>query len=145
MDVPLFPRPPAIGGVTTPLSDVPSVATLPRVPVSAAASVSRVRERYAVPLRSSSGTKKRRRVFRNLVHPRVKTAALVKDAACRRITEFRMRMTEHRAKDDEGDDDDDVVCGIGRCYLNFSKPFQLIDILVLATVKINTEANLGIV
>ncbi|XP_011169288.1 uncharacterized protein LOC105202453 [Solenopsis invicta] len=111
MDVPLFPRPPAIGGVATPLSDVPSVATLPRVPVSAAVSGPRVR--YAVPLRSSpSGTKKRRRVCRNLVHPRVKTATLVKDAARRRITEFCMRMTEHRAKNDERDDDDDVVCGI---------------------------------
>ncbi|XP_071573297.1 uncharacterized protein [Temnothorax nylanderi] len=111
MDVPLFPRPPAIGGVTTPLSDVPSVATLPRVPASVATSVPRVRGRYAVPLRSSSDTKKRRRICRNLVHPRVRTAALVKDAARRRITEFRMRMTEHRAND-EGDDDDDVVCSI---------------------------------
>lgn len=115
MDVPLFPRPPAIGGVATPLSDVPSVATLPRVPVSVAASGARVRGRYAVPLRSPTGTKKRHRVCRNLVHPRVKTAALVKDAARHRITEFCMRMTEHRAKNDEGDDDDDVVCGIGRC------------------------------
>lgn len=105
MDVPLFPQPPAIGGVTTSLSDVPSVATLPRVPAS-------VRGRYAVPLRSPSSTKKRRRIVRNLVHPRVKTATLVKNVARRRITQFRMRMTEHRAKD-EGDDDEDVVCGIG--------------------------------
>ncbi|XP_024869546.1 potassium channel subfamily K member 10-like isoform X1 [Temnothorax curvispinosus] len=111
MDVPLFPRPPAIEGVTTPLSDGPSVATLPRVPAPVATSVPRVRRRYAVPLRSSSDTKKRRRICRNLVHPRVRTAALVKDAARRRITEFRMRMTEHRAND-EGDDDDDVVCSI---------------------------------
>ncbi|XP_011707770.1 PREDICTED: potassium channel subfamily K member 10-like [Wasmannia auropunctata] len=108
MDVPLFPRPPAIGGVATPLSDVPSVGTLPRVP----ASVPRVRGRYAVPLQSPTGTRKRRRICRNLVYPRVKTAALVKDAARRRITQFCMRMTEHRAKEDEGDDDDDVVCGI---------------------------------
>lgn len=113
MDVPLFPRPPAIGDVTAPLSDVPSVATLPRVPTFVAASVPSIRGRYAVPLRASSGTKKRRRACRNLVHPRVKTAALVKDATRRRVTEFRMRMTEHRAKDDEGDDDDDVVCGVG--------------------------------
>ncbi|XP_070517767.1 uncharacterized protein [Cardiocondyla obscurior] len=115
MDVPLFPRPPAIGGVATPLSglsDVPNVVTLPRVPVS----VSRVRGRYAVPPRSPLGTKKRHRVCRNLVHPRVKTAALVKDAARRRITEFRMRMTEHHPNegddDDDDDDDDVVVCGI---------------------------------
>lgn len=123
MDVPLFPRPPAIGGVATPLSDVPSVATLPHVPVFVATSVPRVRERYAVPLRSPSSTRKRRRVCRNVVHPRVRTAALVKDAARRRITEFCMKMTEHRAKDDEGDDDDDVVCGIGKCNLNFLKLF----------------------
>ncbi|XP_012532340.2 uncharacterized protein LOC105834418 isoform X2 [Monomorium pharaonis] len=121
MDVPLFPRPPVIGDVATPLSDVPSVAKLPRVPVSgvAVSGPPCVRGRYAVPfLRSPSGTitttitKKRRRVCRNLVHPRVKTAAVVKDAARRRITEFCMRMTERRAKNDERDDDDDVVCGI---------------------------------
>ncbi|XP_011860972.1 PREDICTED: uncharacterized protein LOC105558074 isoform X2 [Vollenhovia emeryi] len=109
MDVPLFPRPPAIGGVATPLaiSDAPSVATLPRAPAPVAPRV-----RYAVPLRAPSATKKRRRVSRNLVHPRVKTATLGKDAARRRVTELSVRMTERRAKDDEGDDDDDVVCGI---------------------------------
>ncbi|KYN20480.1 PREDICTED: uncharacterized protein LOC108760846 isoform X2 [Trachymyrmex cornetzi] len=116
MDVPLFPQPPTIGGVATPtltpLSDVPSVATLPRVSAFVAASVPRVHERYAVPLRSPAGTRKRRRVCRNLVHPRIKTAALVKDAAHRRITELCTRMIEHRAKEDEGDDDDDVVCSI---------------------------------
>ncbi|KYN31829.1 TWiK family of potassium channels protein 7 [Trachymyrmex septentrionalis] len=118
MDVPLFPQPPTIGGVATPtpttLSDVPSVATLPRIPVYVAASVPRVRERYAVPLRFPSDTRKRRRVCRNLVHPRIKTAALVKDAAHRRITELCTRMMEHRAKEYEGDDDDDddVVYGI---------------------------------
>lgn len=118
MDVPLFPQPPAIGGVTTSLSDVPSVATLPRV----LASVPSIHGRYAVPLRFPSSTKKRRRIVRNLVHPRVKTAALVKDVARRRITEFRMRMTEHRAKGD--DDDDDVVCGIGIDVISyFLKPF----------------------
>ncbi|KYQ49018.1 TWiK family of potassium channels protein 7 [Trachymyrmex zeteki] len=111
MDVPLFPQPPTIGGVATPLSDVPSVATLLRVPTFVAASVPRVRERNAVPLRFPSDTRKRRRVCRNLVHPRIKTAALVKDAAHRRITELCMRM-EHRAKEDEEDDNDDVVCDI---------------------------------
>ncbi|KAG5348263.1 TWK7 protein, partial [Acromyrmex charruanus] len=114
MDVPLFPQPPTIGGIATPtptlLSDVPSVATLPRVPAFVAASVPC--ERYAVPLRFPSDTRKRRRVFRNLVHPRIKTAALVKDAAHRRITELCTRMMEHRANKYEGDDDDDVVCGI---------------------------------
>lgn len=70
-----------------------------------------IRRRYAVSLRSPSSTKKRRRI-RNLVHPRVKTAVFVKDVARRRV-EFRMRMMEHRAKNDEGDDDDDVICGIG--------------------------------
>ena len=131
MDVPLFPQPPTIGGVATPtpttLSDVPSVATLPRIPVYVAASVPRVRERYAVPLRFPSDTRKRRRVCRNLVHPRIKTAALVKDAAHRRITELCTRMMEHRAKEYEGDDDDDdVVYGIGKCYFNFLKPCILI-------------------
>ncbi|KYM77907.1 TWiK family of potassium channels protein 7 [Atta colombica] len=109
MDVPLFPQPPTIGGVATPtFSDVPSVATLPRVPAFVAASV---HERYAVPLRSPSGTRKRRRVCRNLVHPRIKTAVLVKDAAPRRISELCKRMMEHRVKKYE-EDDDDVVCGI---------------------------------
>ncbi|XP_011057006.1 PREDICTED: potassium channel subfamily K member 6-like isoform X1 [Acromyrmex echinatior] len=114
MDVPLFPQPPTIGGIATPtltpLSDVPSVATLPRVPAFVASSVPC--ERYAVPLRFPSDTRKRRRVFRNLVHPRIKTAALVKDAAHRCITELCTRMMEHRANKYEGDDDDDVVCGI---------------------------------
>jgi len=125
MDVPLFPQPPTIGGVATPtptLSDVPSVATLPRVPAFVAASV---HERYAVPLRSSSGTRKRRRVCRNLVHPRIKTAIFVKDAAPRRISELCKRMMEHHVKKYEGDDDD-VVCGIGKCYFNFLKPCILI-------------------
>ncbi|XP_032683456.1 uncharacterized protein LOC116849913 isoform X2 [Odontomachus brunneus] len=111
MDVPLFPTPPARRGVTTPLSDVPDVATLPRAPVSV---VSPVRVRDAAlerepTYKGSPCTRKRHRVRRNSIHPRV---ALVKDAARRRVTEFCVRMSERRAKHDEGDDDDDVVCGI---------------------------------
>lgn len=119
MNVPLFPRPPtAVGGVTTPLSDVPDVATLLRAPTS----VSHIlRERYVAPssVRSPPGVRKGRRVFRNLIHPRIKDAALIKDAARRRVMEFRVKMkTEDRGKnneanDDDDDDDNDVVCSVG--------------------------------
>ncbi|XP_020294261.1 uncharacterized protein LOC109859926 isoform X2 [Pseudomyrmex gracilis] len=113
MNVPLFPRPPtAIGGVTTPLSDVPDVATLLRAPTS----VSHVRERYVAPsVRSPPGIGKGRRVFRNLIHPRIKDGALIKDAARRRVMEFRVKMTEDRGKNNEVNDDDDdydVVCSV---------------------------------
>lgn len=115
MNVPLFPRPPAIGGIGTPLSDALDVATLSRSP--SLLNVPRVRGRHAVPLQLSSSIRKHRRTSRNLVHPWVKDAT-VKDAARRRVTEFRVRMTEHCARNDEGDDDDDVVCGVGEFYLN---------------------------
>ncbi|KAL6257955.1 hypothetical protein P5V15_011553 [Pogonomyrmex californicus] len=110
MNVPLFPRPPTVGDVTTLFSDLPGVATLPRVPTSVPLVL---REQYAASRRSSRGIKKRR--CRNLVHPRVEDAVLVRDAAHRRITEFRIRMSERRANDEgngDDDDDDDVVCGI---------------------------------
>ncbi|EZA57719.1 uncharacterized protein LOC105276913 isoform X2 [Ooceraea biroi] len=104
MNVPLFPQPPTVRVVGTPHSDVPDVATLPRAPATPAVVVPRVHGRHAVPVPSS---RKRRRVCRNLVHPRVKNAAR------RRVTEFCVRMTERHAKNDErDDDDDDVVCGI---------------------------------
>lgn len=113
MHVPLFPRPPAVESVATPISDSPDVVTLPRTPASV---VAVPRRQYAVPPRSSiifAHPRKphRRHLCRNLVHPRVEDApsSLFKDA---RITEFCVRMTGHRAKDDEGDDDDDVICGI---------------------------------
>nr|XP_012234224.1 PREDICTED: uncharacterized protein LOC105679029 [Linepithema humile] len=110
MNVPLFPRPPAVRGVETPLSDAPDVATLSRSPTSLL-TVPRVRGRHAVPLRSFGTGNQRRRTSRNLVHPWVKDAT-VKDAARRHVTEFRVRMTEHCARNDEGDDNDDVVCGV---------------------------------
>lgn len=114
MHVPLFPRPPAVGSVATPISDVPDIATLPRTPLSV---VAVPRKRHAVDPRSSlifRTRKQHRRLCRNLVYPRVKNAStLFKDAAARRsITEFRVRMMEHHAKDDERDDDDDVICGV---------------------------------
>lgn len=113
MDVPLFPAPPSRGNITTPVSDVSDVATVTRIPASI---VWRVRGRHAVaePARErSSCVKKRCRIRRRSVHPR---AVFNEDAARRRITEFRVRMTERRAKHDERDDDDDVVCGdVGRC------------------------------
>lgn len=122
MDVPLFPAPPARGSIATPVSDVPDVATVPRASTSV---VWRVRGRHAVPKpaqeRSSSCVKKRRRTRRNSVHPR---AVLAEDAA-RRVAEFRVRMTERRAKHDErhDDDDEDVVCGdIGRCKYDANTP-----------------------
>lgn len=127
MHVPLFPRPPAVESVATPVSDVPDIATLPRTPDSVVA-VSR--RRHAVDPRSSSliftTGKRHRRLCRNLIHPRIKdTSSLFKDAADvhRRITEFRVRMTERRAQDERDDDDDDVVCG-GRCYLNCKSNFN---------------------
>lgn len=123
MHVPLFPRPPAVGSVATPISDVPDIATLPRTPLSV---VAVPRKRHAVDPRSSlifRTRKQHRRLCRNLVYPRVKNAStLFKDAAAHRsITEFRVRMMEHHAKDDERDDDDDVICAVGRCYSNYYK------------------------
>lgn len=113
MHVPLFPRPPAVESVATPVSDSPDVVTLPRTPASV---VDVPRRRYAVPPRSSiifarSGKRHRRHICRNLVHPRVEDSpsSIFKDA---RIAEFCVRMTGHRAKDDERDDDDDVICGV---------------------------------
>lgn len=108
MNVPLFPTPPARGGITTPVSDVPNVATLSRAPVNV---VSHVRIRDAVlergpAYKQSPCTRKRRRAHRSSIHPRVK------DAAHHRVTEFCVKMSERNAKHDEGDDDDDVVCGI---------------------------------
>ncbi|XP_072750998.1 uncharacterized protein [Anoplolepis gracilipes] len=113
MHVPLFPQPPAVESVATPVSDVPDIATLPHTPESVVA-VSR--KRHAVDPRSSlifSIGNRHRRLCRNLIHPQIKDTSLFKDAAVHRnITEFRMRMTEHHAQDDERDDDDDVVCGV---------------------------------
>lgn len=126
MHVPLFPRPPAVRSVATPVSDVLDIATLPHTPASV---VAVPRRRHAVDPRSSLifGTGKRhRRLCRNLVHPRIKdTSSLFKDATARRsFTEFRVKMTEHHAKDDErDDDDDDVVCGVGKCYPTFAVKF----------------------
>ncbi|XP_029167492.1 uncharacterized protein LOC114937979 [Nylanderia fulva] len=115
MQVPLFPRPPAVESVATPVSDSLDIATLPRTPAPASV-VAVPRRRHAVPPRSSvifaPGKRLRRHFCRNLVHPRVKdspSSSLFKDA---RITEFRVRMTGHHAKDDEEDDDDDVICGV---------------------------------
>lgn len=113
MYVPLFPRPPAVGSVATPISDVLDIATLPHTPASVVAAAV-PRRRHAVDPRSSLITGKRHhRLCRNLVHPQIKDASsLFKDASTRRFTEFRVKMTEHHAKDDERDDDDDVICGV---------------------------------
>jgi len=125
MHVPLFPRPPTVGSVATPISDVLDIATLPHTPASVVAAA--VPRRHAVDPRSSLifGTGKRHhRLCRNLVHPKIKDASsLFKDASTHRFTEFRVKMTEHHAKDNERDDDDDVICGVGRCYLTVAIKF----------------------
>lgn len=111
MDVPLFPAPPVFEDVTIPLSDVPDVAILPR---ASAFVVPSVYERYAVfePVHKRfSCTGKRRRTCRNLIHPQT---TFIKEDTHRGITEFRVKMMEHRANNGEKDDDDDVVYSIGR-------------------------------
>lgn len=113
MHVPVFPSPPVRGSVATPLSDARDVVTLPRAP---AAVVSHVRGRHAVPVPSAARKRSfrigKRRCTHRKIYPR---AALVKDAARRRVTEFHVRMMDHREKYDQRDDDDDVVCSIGAC------------------------------
>jgi len=111
MNVPLFPRPPVVRGIVTPHSNVPDITTLSRAPTTPVVIIPHVYEHHV----SVHSPRKRRR--RNLVHPQVK------NAAHRHVTEFCMRMSEHHAKDDERDDDADVICGVGKYYLNYKKSF----------------------
>ncbi|XP_076669331.1 uncharacterized protein LOC143369363 isoform X2 [Andrena cerasifolii] len=102
MDVPLFPAPPTREGAATAFSDVVDFAKFTHVPLSTA-----VRKRYVLPkARQTFGIRRIQRSARkNLVYPKQR------DQIQHCVTEFRIRMTERR-RNDEGEDDDDVVYAI---------------------------------
>ncbi|XP_033342145.1 uncharacterized protein LOC117229648 [Megalopta genalis] len=101
MDVPLFPAPPSLKGAPSPLSDVVDVAKLTRVPL---ATLTCPRGRHVPKGRRVTRVRRIQRSTRNnLVHPKPK------DQFRRRVTEFRITMTERQRNDD---DDNDVVCVI---------------------------------
>lgn len=111
MDVPLFPAPPTIGGVVTPVSDVVDVANLTPVPLSAIACT---REQHVgtKPSRTIGIHKIRHSTRRNLVYPKLKDQI----EGSHHAIEFRIRMTEEQTND-VNEDDDDVVYAIG--MINF--------------------------
>ncbi|XP_078043595.1 uncharacterized protein LOC144473531 [Augochlora pura] len=101
MDVPLFPAPPSLKGAPSPLSDVVDVAKFTRVPL---ATLACPRGRHVPEGRRVTRVRRIQRSARkNLVHPKPK------DQFRRRVTEFRITMTERHRNDN---DDDDVVCVI---------------------------------
>ena len=62
--------------------------------------------------------KKRNHLRKNLVHPRQGSKESGKGLR-RRVTEFRLTMTERRDKEAEEEDDADVVCASGTTFTNF--------------------------
>ncbi|KOX68377.1 TWiK family of potassium channels protein 7 [Melipona quadrifasciata] len=104
MDVPLFPAPPILGGVATPVSDVIDVAKLTPVSLSA---VTCTRKQYVEKKmhRALKIHKIRHSTHRNLVHPKSK------DQIECRVTKFHITMTEQQ-RHDETEDDNDVVFAI---------------------------------
>ncbi|XP_046822401.1 potassium channel subfamily K member 10-like isoform X2 [Vespa crabro] len=132
MDVPLFPAPPVFGGAATSINDVCEVASSDVV-------THRKGERHAAAVTGNAASSlefgktpvvRGKGHRRNLVHP--KRTTITKKEASRRhvITEFRVRMTEPRGKnedeedddddddDNEDDDDDDVItCADGLVWL----------------------------
>lgn len=105
MDVPLFPAPPILGGVATPVSDVIDVAKLTPVSLSA---VTCTRKQHVEKKmhRALKIHKIRHSTHRNLVHPKSK------DQIECRVTKFHITMTEQQ-RHDETEDDNDVVFAIG--------------------------------
>ncbi|XP_043524207.1 open rectifier potassium channel protein 1-like isoform X4 [Frieseomelitta varia] len=109
MDVPLFPAPPILGGVATPVSDVIDVAKLTPVSLSA---VTCTRKQHVEKKmhRALKIHKIRHSTHRNLVHPKQK------DQIECRVTKFHITMTEQQ-RHDETEDDNDVVFAIGLVWL----------------------------
>ncbi|XP_076757671.1 uncharacterized protein LOC143427420 isoform X1 [Xylocopa sonorina] len=105
MDVPLFPAPPTLEGVATPVSDVADVVNL--TPVLLPAATYSPKQHVGTKMRKAVGIQKiRHSIRRNLVYPKSK------DQIQHRVTEFRIKMTE-RQRNEESEDDDDVVCAVG--------------------------------
>ncbi|XP_043592776.1 uncharacterized protein LOC122572177 isoform X1 [Bombus pyrosoma] len=104
MDVPLFPAPPILGGVATPVSDVIDVAKLTPVSLSA---VTCARKQHAGKKmhRAIKIHKIRHSAHRNVIHPKSK------DEIGRRVTEFHITMTEQQ-RHNQNEDDNDVVFAI---------------------------------
>lgn len=105
MDIPLFPTPPTLGCVATPVSDVIDIAKLTPISLS---TVACARKHVRTKMHKTIGIHKIRyfinRTNRNLVYP--------KDKLKHRVTEFHITMTEPQ-KNNENEDDDDVVYAIG--------------------------------
>ncbi|XP_031844977.1 uncharacterized protein LOC116432359 isoform X2 [Nomia melanderi] len=100
MDVPLFPAPPTLKGAPSPLSDVVDVTKLTRAPLP---TVACPRRRHVPKERRTIGIHRIQRSARkNIIHPKPK------EHLRRRVTEFRITMTE-RDRNDSDDDDHDVV------------------------------------
>ncbi|XP_076757675.1 uncharacterized protein LOC143427420 isoform X4 [Xylocopa sonorina] len=109
MDVPLFPAPPTLEGVATPVSDVADVVNL--TPVLLPAATYSPKQHVGTKMRKAVGIQKiRHSIRRNLVYPKSK------DQIQHRVTEFRIKMTE-RQRNEESEDDDDVVCAVGLLWL----------------------------
>ncbi|XP_017753387.1 PREDICTED: uncharacterized protein LOC108545994 isoform X2 [Eufriesea mexicana] len=101
MDVPLFPAPPTLGGVATPVSDVIDVAKLTPVLLSAVACARK--QHVGTKMHRAIGINKLRHPsHRNLVYPKSKE---------HRVTEFHITMTKQQ-RSNENEDDDDVVYAI---------------------------------
>lgn len=113
MDVPLFPAPPILGGVPTPVSDVIDVAKLTPVSLSA---VTCARKQHAGKKmhRAIKIHKIRHSAHRNVIHPKSK------DEIGHRVTEFHITMTEQQ-RHSQNEDDNDVVFAIGMA--NFPRVF----------------------
>lgn len=112
MDVPLFPAPPILGGVATPVSDVIDVAKLTPVSLSA---VTCTRKHVGKKMHKAFKIRKiRHSTQRNLVHPKSK------DQIEHRVTKCHITMTEQQ-RHDETEDDNDVIFAIG--MTNFYQVF----------------------
>lgn len=102
MDIPLFPTPPILGCVTTPVSDVIDIAKLTPISLS---TIACARKHVETKMHKAIGIHKIRYFTnRNLIYP--------KDKIKHRVTEFHITMTEPQ-KNNENEDDDDVVYAIG--------------------------------
>ncbi|KAG6798564.1 hypothetical protein HZU73_06130 [Apis mellifera caucasica] len=101
MDIPLFPTPPILGCVTTPVSDVIDIAKLTPISLS---TVTCARKHVETKMHKAIGIHKIRYFTnRNLIYPR--------DKIKHRVTEFHITMTEPQ-KNNENEDNDDVVYAI---------------------------------